>query len=182
MTGQDSLETLLGRCARGDRQALETLYRLTSPKLYGVALALLKRADLAEDVLQDGYMKIWTRSASYNPGKGAPMTWMISIVRNRALDLLRSAALHMERQSQNYEDLELPSAGQEAAMYAKIDVSASAVRDCLEQLKETQRRCILLAYYYGHTHEELALLLKCPLGTVKAWIRRGMERLRECLD
>jgi len=182
MTGQDSLETLLRRCARGDRQALEALYRATSPKLYAVALALLKREDLVEDVLQYGYMKIWARAGSYNPGKGAPMTWMISIVRNRALDLLRSVPLHMERHSQSYDDLELPSAGQEAAMLARIDVSAKVVRDCLEQLKETQRRCILLAYYYGHTHDELAHLLKRPLGTVKAWIRRGMERLRECLD
>lgn len=182
MTGQETLAALLVRCADGDKSAMEVLYRSTSAKLYGIALALLKREDLAEDVMQEAFIKIWNRAASYDSSKGAPMTWMSSIVRNRALDMLRSVPIHMEMISEPYEDVDLPEPVNDTPAIATLDLGSEVLRDCFGQLQETQRRSILLAYYYGHTHGELAELLGTPLGTVKAWIRRGMERLRECLD
>ncbi|MGI9304500.1 MAG: sigma-70 family RNA polymerase sigma factor [Gammaproteobacteria bacterium] len=173
---------LLARCARQDATALERLYRAAAPKLYGVSLALLKNEASAEDVLQDSFIKIWSRAGSYNPAKGAAMTWMTSIVRNRALDLLRSTRMQADQLTAQFEEQEFASSEQGPLEAASMQASTSAVIACLNELPEQQRRCIMMAYYYGHTHDELARRTDNPLGTVKAWVRRGMERLRKCLE
>jgi RNA polymerase sigma-70 factor, ECF subfamily len=180
-TQEDPLAHLLAGCSRGDRQAFEELYRQSSAKLYGVCLAMLRREDLAEDVLQDAFVKIWRRSASYDPNKGNAMTWMTSIARNRALDLLRSAHVQVSQVMDEYRDEDFASDKHNPAFATEFDASTRAVIECLGRLKEQQRHCIMMAYYYGHTHDELSALLQTPLGTVKAWIRRGLEKLRECL-
>lgn len=182
MTPKDPLAQYLVRCAGGDQGALEALYAQVASRLYAVGLALLKRDDLAQDVLQESFVKIWNRADSFDPIRGNALTWMTSIVRNRALDLLRSAHLQAERGSVAYQDLDFSHPGDGPEAQADRVGTTAAVMDCLDQLKEPQRRCILLAYYYGHTHEELAVIVQAPLGTVKAWIRRGIQRLRECLD
>lgn len=181
MPTRDPLAELISGCSRGDRRAFEKLYQQSSPKLYGICRSLLRKEDLAEDVLQEAFIKIWRRSASFDPSKGTAMSWMISIVRNRALDLLRSAHVQVGHLSDQFEDEDFASNAQNPAAAAEQAVAAQAVVDCLDQLKEPQRRCIMMAYYYGHTHDELSTLMRTPLGTVKAWIRRGMEKLRECL-
>lgn len=173
---------LLARCAQGDEKALEELYRAAAPRLFGICMTLVKREDLAEDILQECFVKIWNHAGSYDPKKGAGMTWMISIVRNRGLDLLRSSRAQMEQASQEFHDEEFQDAGVGPLEAADIEASTAAVVKCLNQLEDKQRRCIVMAYYHGYTHEELARAVDAPLGTVKAWIRRGLERVRQCLE
>lgn len=181
MERQDSLAELLSHCSHGDQRAFEELYRKSSSRLYAICLGMLRREDLAEDVLQDAFINIWRRAGSYDPSKGAALTWMTSIVRNRALDLLRSAHVQAGQLSDEFQDEDFASQARSPSAAADTDASAEAVARCLQQLKAPQRRCIMMAFYYGHTHDELSTLTGTPLGTVKAWIRRGLERLRECL-
>jgi RNA polymerase sigma-70 factor (ECF subfamily) len=172
---------LLRKCAAGDQKAFERLYRLESPRLYAVCLRILRDEDLAQEALQDGFMRLWHRAGSFDPRRGRAAGWMTTIVRNRALDLLRGARQGLSEADVDVETLEF---GEESAGpfgRAVVDADAKAVLACLEQLPPAQRRCILMAYYHGHTHEELSRLLRTPLGTIKAWIRRGLERVRQCL-
>ena len=178
----EELAELLSRCANGDEDALEALYRLSSPKLYAVCLALLRNEELAQDVLQDSFVKIWHRAGSYNRSRGAALTWMTSVVRHRALDVLRSTNLQHEQGSDLLDSLEIADASQDPVLSTDVEASTVALMNCMDQLQEDQRRCIMLAYYYGYSHDELSRSLERPLGTVKAWIRRGIKRIRECLD
>lgn len=180
-TQEDPLTKLLIRCSRGDPRAFEDLYRQSSAKLYAICLAMLRKEELAEDVLQDAFVKIWRRSGSFDPAKGSAMTWMTSIVRNRALDLLRSAHVKIGHVTDEYQDEDFASEAHNPALATEFDAPTRAVEECLDRLKAQQRQCIMMAYYYGHTHDELSTLMQTPLGTVKAWIRRGLEKLRECL-
>lgn len=181
MERDDPLSELLERCAKGDQRALEQLYKAASPRLYSVCLRIVRQEALAEEVLQECFVKIWNNASSYARAKGGAMTWMISIVRNRSLDMLRSLKVEPERVDVEYEGMEFASEEANPEEHSHLTGATQAVMDCLDQLKEDQRRCILLAYYEGYTHDELARTLNTPLGTVKAWIRRGLERLRQCL-
>ncbi|HEX2115716.1 MAG TPA: sigma-70 family RNA polymerase sigma factor [Alphaproteobacteria bacterium] len=166
---------------RGERQALARLYAATSAQLFGIALRIMKRRDRAEEVLQDAFVSVWQRARDYDAAKGSVMTWMASIVRNRAIDVLRR-----DRPSVSIDD----APGQESWASAAPDpfeatlasVEARRVRDCLETLDEKPRRAIMLAYYDGLTQEELASKLEAPLGTIKSWVRRGLLRLKDCLE
>lgn len=149
-----------------------------------MCLALVKSEALAEEVLQESFVKIWHRAASYDASKGSVLTWMMSIVRHRALDLLRNSQVQIHQDSDPLINGELANFAVDEhgpATRTEIDASAAEVYRCMDQLKETQKRCIILAYCYGYSHDEMACLLNTPLGTVKAWIRRGIKRIRECL-
>lgn len=180
----EALQQLLLACARQDREAFARLYRTTSPKLYGVALRILKRADWTEEILQECYVSIWTH-ATYAAGRAAPMTWMTSIVRNRCLDALRRPSLEVVLQATEADGtnpLDSFASERPGPLDQLAQVSdARALRGCLEALDGRQRQAILLAFYEGLTHTELALQLRQPLGTVKTWVRRGLERLKGCL-
>jgi RNA polymerase sigma-70 factor, ECF subfamily len=173
-----ALEQLLGRAALGERGAFQELYRATAPKLFGVALRILRREDWAEEVLQECYVSVWRHAAEYRPGLAAPMTWMTSIVRNRCLDWLRrpnpepldDEALQ-EIESGNPGPLALLEQGRDSAALAR----------CLRGLEAKQRQAIALAFFDGLSHAELAQHLREPLGTVKTWVRRGLQRLKACL-
>lgn len=176
------LAGLLAECALGKQAAFAELYRVTSPKLFGVAIRMLRRRDWAEDVLQECYLSIWTHAADYSVAKSAPLTWMMSIVRNRCLDWLRRP--HVEGGSDEY-DIMVEAWSDEARgplerLLAAAD--ASALARCLEQLESKQRQTIALAFFHGLSHSELAAHMRQPLGTVKTWVRRGLERLKGCLD
>ena len=162
MADRDVLADLLNRSANGDRQAFATLYRMVSPKLYAVCVTLLKRRDLAEDVLQDSFVKIWHRARTYDSNKGSAMTWMTSIVRNRTLDMLRSAQLQLEQSADEYREFELVDDTRNPTDSMEFNTSTAAINRCLEQLKIGQRKCIVMAYCYGYTHEELAQRLETP--------------------
>jgi len=172
----------MARCALRDQRAFAELYRQTSAKLYGVAIRILRRDDWAEEVLQESFVNIWNHIAEYSAARSAPMTWMTAIVRNRCLDWLRRP--NLERGDEDYELLveTLPddAPGPDTALGNSRD--ALALAECLKQLSGNQRQTIMLAYAHGLSHGELAEHLKQPLGTVKTWIRRGLERLKGCMD
>ncbi len=177
----DPLASLLAACALGDRAAFEHLYRETSPKLFGVALRILKRADWAEDVLQECYVRIWDHARDYRPGLAAPMTWMTSVVRNRCLDWLRRPNLEVrDEEGELIEAAESERPGPLAELESGTE--ARALKKCLEALEAKQRQAIALAYLDGLSHSELARHLRQPLGTVKTWVRRGLLRLKSCLE
>ena len=182
MDRDDPYRPLLERCAQGDERAFEQLYRQASPRLFGISLRILRQEALAEEVLQECFVKIWNSAGSYSGAKGSGITWMISIVRNRSLDLLRSLKVRPEEVEIAYEGPEFASDEPDPEALAHLSGASRAVAECLERLSSDQRRCILLAFHHGHTHDELAQLLETPLGTIKAWIRRGLERLRQCLE
>jgi RNA polymerase sigma-70 factor (ECF subfamily) len=171
---------LLNRVSLGDRRAFAELYWLTALKLFPVALRITLRRDLAEEVLQESFVAMWNQAASYDPVKGGPMVWMTTIVRHRAIDQRRRRA-----------NLADATAGSDDALSALVaderdraDRGADlvALRRCLDMLEPLPRQAILLAYLQGYTHAELASRLATPAGTVKSWIRRGLERLKRCLD
>ena len=168
-------DTLLGRVAGGDQAAFERLYALTSGRMFGVALRLLRQRDRAEDVVQDAYVTIWRKAASYLPERGAALAWMATIVRHRALDLLRQGALRPVEELDAANEVAAPTLGEGL-------VEIHALQRCLEELEERSRRCIQMAFIDRYTHEELAERLDAPIGTAKSWIRRGLIRLKKCLD
>lgn len=177
----EDLPNLLAACARRDRAAFERLYRETSPKLFGVALRILRREDWAEDVLQECYVRIWDHAQEYRAGLAAPMTWMTSIVRNRCLDWLRRPKLEViDEEGELIEAAESDNPGPLAQLEASAE--ARALKHCLDALEARQRQAIALAYYDGLSHSELASHLREPLGTVKTWVRRGLLRLKSCLE
>jgi len=181
MTGQNPHTVLLKATAQGDANAFKQLYELSSSKLYGVSYAILKSSEQAEEVLQDGFVKIWNNAAKFDSTKASAMTWMTTIVRNRALDVLRSRKSRPVEVDYEYEGLEFTASDISPEDQSSIELDAGRIGHCLKELKEDQRKSILMAYYYGYTHDEIAEQIGAPLGTVKAWVRRGVERLRTCL-
>ncbi len=179
------LAGLLTACARKDEAAFSRLYQSTSSKLFGVAVRMLRREDWAEDVLQDCYVSIWNHAGSYEPRLSAPMTWMTSIVRNRCLDWLRRPNLEvaLSRPDDDGEDPIDSVASDDPGPLDELarSAEAKALADCLRQLEVKQRQAIMLAFYEGLSHSELASHMRQPLGTVKTWVRRGLERLKGCL-
>jgi RNA polymerase sigma-70 factor (ECF subfamily) len=183
--GPDRLEALLHAVALGDRKALRGLYDLTATKLFGLALRITGRRDWAEDVVQESFVSIWHHAGDYRPHLAAPMTWMTAIVRNRALDCLRrAAAARVSQTVELAEDLGEWLADEAAGPAELADASqqARALNRCLQRLEQPQRQAIMLAYLQDLSHAELAVRLHAPLGTVKSWIRRGLERLRSCME
>lgn len=170
---------LLLATAGGDRAAFAQLYALSSPRLFGLVLRIVRRRDLAEDVLQEAYLRIWDHAADYRPERGAAAAWMGRIARNRALDWYRKQNRDPVRGTPEIGPEN--SAGPELA-WDQVDDEGRQLKDCLEELEVRQRDCILLAFVEGYTHQELALRLERPLGTVKSLIRRGLARLKSCIE
>jgi RNA polymerase sigma-70 factor (ECF subfamily) len=174
------LAELLARTALADRAAFEALYAATRAKLFAVSLRIVRERPLAEEALQDSFVSIWNRASGYAPAKSAPLTWMTAIVRNRSLDIVRRS-----REEPDIDDTLAANLADEAptpdrAVQARV--AHHTLRDCLEELEAEQRQSIALAFFHGLTHSELAAHLRRPLGTVKTHVRRGLIRLRECLE
>jgi len=178
---REDLDRLIAKSANGDRAAFARLYDASAAKLYGVALRILRREDWAEEVLQECYVSIWAHARDYRPATAAPMTWMTSIVRNRCLDWLRRPAFEVaDVEGTIAENAESPNAGPLARLEDALE--AKALARCLGELEGKQRQAIALAFYDGLSHSELASHLREPLGTVKTWVRRGLLRLKSCLE
>lgn len=180
-----ALQQDLARVALGDRAAFARVYQATSSHLLGVALRILKRRDVAEDVLQEAFVSVWHHAGSYQAATSQPMTWLISIVRNRALDVVRSATSRHETEmpeSPDGDSLDTADAGPGPLALLTSAFDAMAIRGCMEALDAAHRQCLALAYYQGMSHSEVAAHLKAPLGSVKAWVRRGLERLKQCVE
>ena len=190
MQETQDLSSLLQRIAGQDHQAFATLYNLTSRHLMGVAYATLLDRTKAEDALQEAYISVWRFAGSFNPHLAAPMTWLITIVRNKARDMLRSARLQpvyesslASESSDEVDVLETQADPQwepDALLQAHID--ELEVHACMDRLKPGPRQALALAYFRSMAHAEVAQSLDVPLGTAKAWIRRGLERLKGCLE
>ena len=176
------LADLLARTALSDQQAFAELYRLTSPHLYAVALRILRVSGPAEEVLQESYVNIWHHAGSYVAAKSQPLTWMTSIVRNRCLDQMRRREVDTVTIDDEEPGMTLADDRPSPIDMLLASADALAVRSCVERLEAGQKQAIALAFYQGLSHSELASHLRQPLGTVKSWVRRGLERLKACLD
>jgi RNA polymerase sigma-70 factor (ECF subfamily) len=188
-----SLGTLIFHVAMRDATAFRQLYDLTSRCLFGIVLRMLRERAWAEEVLQEAYVSIWHTAPNYSAATAQPMTWLMTVARNKALDALRS-----RRSERQYIQAPAPDAdtddGEQGAVATAVDpragpldqlcqaIDSQRLRDCLHELAAAQRQAIALAFYDGLSHAELAAHLRQPLGTVKAWVRRGLERLRPCLE
>ena len=178
----EQLSDLLARCALHDQRAFATLYQFSSAKLFAVAVRITRRRDWAEEVLQEAFVNIWNHAAGYNSTKSAPMTWMTAIVRNRALDWLRRPR-EVEIDEEHEELMaSIPDESPGPEELLRRSLEAGKLAQCMKTLTEEQQRSITLAFFYGLSHGELAEQMRKPLGTVKTWIRRGLDRLKGCLD
>jgi RNA polymerase sigma-70 factor (ECF subfamily) len=190
--GNDYLVRLLAEVSGGNDSAFSELHRLTSAYLYRFALRMLQRPFQAEEVLQEAYLSVWTHASRFRPAAGSAMTWLITIVRNHSLDILRSEKLERECTVDSAADAAwLEEAGaafadreeaDDAAARPFLAVERRRLRECVAELEPVLRQSVVLAFDHGMTHAELAVHLGAPLGTVKSWVRRGLERLRKKLE
>jgi RNA polymerase sigma-70 factor (ECF subfamily) len=180
VTIDDPLGPLLQATAAGDRTAFQRLYAQTSPRLFAVALRLLRHRDQAEDLLQEVYLKIWHKARLFDPGRGTAIVWMITLVRRAALDKLRETGRRPREVSAEDPTIDLEAFA--APEGADRGPETQKLTACLKDLDGTKREAILFAFYYGCTHDELAVRLNKPVGTVKSWIRRGLRELKRCLE
>ena len=180
-TARERLKAAMVRLAAGDRAALEEVYRATSVKLFGICYRILGDRKEAEDALQDVYVNLWRRADRFDPDRASPISWLAVFARNRAIDRLRSGRVQREAAP-----LEAAAEVADATPLADtllIDAERKArVHHCLSQLDDNQRDNICAAFFDGRTYAELAEAGNVPLGTMKSWIRRGMLRLKACLE
>ncbi|MEO6689078.1 MAG: sigma-70 family RNA polymerase sigma factor [Dokdonella sp.] len=178
---QDPLRDLLVAVAGGDSAAFENLYRSTSAKLFGICLRVVKQRSEAEDVLQDVYTTIWRKANQYDAARASAITWLAMMARNKAIDRVRASGI--ERNSAPLdlaEELHDQSPGAQAI--AETSDENKRLNACLDELEVQRRNLIRVAFFEGATYEELAARSGSPLGTVKSWIRRGLLRLKACLE
>jgi RNA polymerase sigma-70 factor (ECF subfamily) len=171
---------LLAAVAKGDQVAFERLYQATRAKLYGVVLRILRRADLADEVIQEAYLKVWNAAGQFDPALASPITWMVAIARNRAIDLVRKKAeISIEEEPEVQE-----VAAENPHPLDKREMSEELKRllGCMGGLDEERRRLVLLAYYSGWSRDQLAAKFDKPVNTIKTWLRRSLAEIRECLE
>jgi RNA polymerase sigma-70 factor (ECF subfamily) len=176
---------LLRRMAGGDTAALGAFYDLHSGRLFALACRILGDAGEAEDVLQETFMQIWQKASAFNPAQGKPISWAITLTRNRAIDRLRSAQRRRARLVEDSAEESLqeePATAEPSPETARFHEQGGRIRAALARLPAPQRRAIELAFFDGLTQSEVAATTREPLGTVKARIRRGMLKLREELE
>lgn len=173
-------DPLLRACALGDEQAFARLYDVTSSRLYGLALRVVRNPAHAEEVTQEAYLDIWRLSGRFDSQQGNALGWMLTLTHRRAVDRVRSAEAASRRDDQDHLRGQLREYDQTAET-AHQNLEAVRVRRALHQLTDHQRRAVELAYLGGYTHTEIAAMLDLPLGTAKTRIRDGLIRLRDTL-
>jgi RNA polymerase sigma-70 factor (ECF subfamily) len=179
------LMTLIDRIGRRDESALRQLYDRTSPKLFGLAMRVVRQREWAEDVLQESFLTIWRAAGDYRASLSPPLAWLSLIVRSRSLDLLRRRTADRAQLTQEFDEVMAETFESDAADpmdMADAGEQAWALHQCLAQLEGRQREVLSLAYLRDLSHSELAEQLRLPLGTVKTWIRRGLDKLRTCMQ
>lgn len=178
---RERLKSDMARLAAGEKNALEDIYRATRLKLFGICLRILGDRKEAEDALQDVYINLWQRADRYDPERASPISWLATFARNRAIDRLRrgkvrGGAVPVEEADPIADEAPL-------ADTMLIDAERSArIHHCLETLEEKQSENIRTAFFGGQTYAELANSAGVPLGTMKSWIRRGLLKLKTCLE
>jgi RNA polymerase sigma-70 factor, ECF subfamily len=174
------LADLLTRVARRDRAAFAALYKATQAKLFGVVARILVRRDIAGEVLQEVYVRIWEKASDYEKAKGSPIAWMATIARNRALDEVRRVKpASLEEMPEGFE----PAADEVDPLGSRQrSEQLAALMKCLARLDEEKRQIVLLAYYRGASREALAQRFSRPVPTIKTWLHRSLAQLRDCLS
>jgi RNA polymerase sigma-70 factor, ECF subfamily len=175
--GGDDTASLLRRCADGDRAAFRLLYDRWGSRLHGIALRITRQASLAADATQDAFVQIWQQAHRFDPERGSAEAFLVSLVRYRALDLVR----RQSREVPGYEPDEREDESPDALSRLVSTAEGAALHRCLGTLEAERRRLVVLAFVEGLSHSDLAERLKVPLGTVKSSIRRSLLSLRECL-
>ena len=175
-----ALVRLLQNVAGGQQAALHDLYLHTSPRLFGVCMRILRSRHEAEEALQDAYVAVWTRAGSFDPARGSPMAWLVTLTRNRAIDRLRASGTFVSEPIAGAGDVpdDHPLASETLEQREQVDRLAS----CLDLLVRVDARLIRAAFFEGATYTELATRAAAPLGTIKSRIRRALLKLRECLQ
>lgn len=176
---RQEVEALIARIARGDQAAFAALYDVTSGKLLGICVRVLDERSAAEEAMQEAYVKVWNHAHRYRVTGHSPMTWLITIARNAAIDRLRA-----RRGDTDLSDLEdrLAAPGptpEEAALQAS---EARRILDCLDELDRDRRDAVVGAYLRGRSYSDLSGQFGAPLNTMRTWLRRGLASLRECLS
>jgi RNA polymerase sigma-70 factor (ECF subfamily) len=174
------LEALLAECALGNQAAFERLYHATKGKLFATALLIVKRGELAEEVVQETYVRIWSKAASYDPSLGSPIAWMAAIARNMAINLVRRP--NIEVQSADDALLEVPAGGLSALDTIELSQQQRNALSALQALDPMRRRLIVAAYLHGESREQLGKRFGVPAGTIKTWIRRSLMDARAYLE
>lgn len=178
------LPDLMARVALRDRQAFARLYRRTGAKLFGVCLRILKDRSAAEDVLQDVYVRVWQAADTFDPARASPITWLVTIARNRSIDVLRSRKAASAGETGDMEDVADTVA--DAAPDPEAAAAASGERRridaCLDELEADRASAVRFAYLDGASYQALADRFGVPLNTMRTWLRRSLMRLRECLE
>jgi len=177
LSRQQLIETL-GRVAQGDRAAFEALYQATSLKLYGIVVRILGRRDLADEVLQEVYVRVWQSAADYDPATSSPITWLATIARNRALDEAKRKTMVSLEESPHL--LQIPGDDDPSANYEEME-ERRRLYACLNTLEPEKKEIVLLVYHYGLTREQIARRLNRPVPTIKTWLRRSLEQIKACL-
>ena len=179
MLTQAELVDLLAAVANGDAVAFERLYEATRAKLYGVVLRILGRPELADEVIQETYLKVWKMADQFDPTIASPITWMVAMARNRAIDIVR------KKPELSIEDAPeaMAIAAEMPPPLARREMTEELKRllACLGKLDPEKQRIVLLAYYSGWSRDQLARRLDIPVNTIKTWLRRSLLEIRECM-
>jgi len=176
---QAELVELLAAVANGDAAAFERLYEATRAKLYGVVLRILGRPELADEVIQETYLKVWKMADQFDPSVASPITWMVAMARNRAIDIVRrKPELSIEDEPEA-----MAVAAEIPAPLARREMTEELKRllTCLARLDPEKQRIVLLAYYSGWSRDQLARKLDIPVNTIKTWLRRSLLEIRHCM-
>ena len=179
-TTPEALAGLMTRIAAGERAALRQLYDSTSAKLFAVCLRILSDREESEDVLQEVYVTIWRRADRFDAARASVMTWVSTIARNRAIDRLRARG--PMAYADQVEDLDIPDGAESAESLLVTAGERGRLQTCLAELDDRTERVIRTAFFEGVTYEALARRMDTPLGTVKSWVRRGLAKLKGCLE
>jgi RNA polymerase sigma-70 factor (ECF subfamily) len=175
-------EAAVEACARGEAFALRALYEYESRRLLGVAMRIVRDRDAAHDVLQDAFLQVWQRAATYQRELGSARGWLYTVVRHRALDVARRSGREVAAGDALEAIADARQAHENSDAHDTLPhADAAALERCLGKLDERRRNCILSAFVEGWTHEQIAQQTAAPVGTVKSWIRRGLIALKECL-
>ena len=177
-TSRQALVAALHRVAGGDREAFAFVYEATSLKLYGIVVRILGRSGVADEVLQEVFVRVWQRAGEFDPAAGSPITWMAAIARNLAIDEAR------RKTARSIEDfpevLQLPGSDDPSARQEQSE-ELDRLAACLDRLQPERKQLVLLAYYYGMTRQEISARLDRPAATVKTWLRRSLAQLKDCM-
>ena len=169
---------MLARVAAGDRQAFRALYAKAGPRLYAICLRMMRAKDQADDVFQEAMVKAWERSWQFDPAKGDGLAWLATVTRHCALDKLRRVPkLHLSIDDAVTGEIDALTSTEQPDL-----ADSQGLQLCLAELRKDYRDAVVLAYVNGLTHEELAARLGKPLGTIKSWVKRGLEQLKDCMD